>query len=148
MTKWMRVAALVLLPMMAACEDDATGGDTDDPGEEVTTIRLTMGGQSIDITNGVASGTLDIPRGQSTLTATFLRQTGTPVTLPGTGAFTLSVVSSNSARAAVTQTTPFSVTLNGLQTGAVTLNVALQHGSHPDLGPVPVSATVLAATDN
>ena len=149
MTKWMRVAALVLLPMMAACEDDSTGNVPDDIGEEVATIRLTLGSQTVDVAqNGSVSGDFDIPRGPSTMTATFLRQSGTPITLPSTGAFTIGVVSSNTGRVTVAQTNPFSVTLNGVQTGNATISVALVHGSHNEIGPFTVPVTVLPATDN
>ena len=149
MTKWMRVAALVLLPVMAACEDDATGTTQEDIGEEVATIRLTLGSQTVDISaTGSVSGNFDIPRGNSTMTATFLRQSGTPITLPATGAFTISAVSSNTGRVTVAQTNPFSVTLNGVQTGTATLAVGLVHGSHTEIGPFPVPVTVLPAVDN
>ena len=148
MTKWMRVAALVLLPVMAACEEEATGNNEEDPGEEVAVIRLAIGSQTVDIANGSAAGTLDIPRGASTLTATFHRQSGTPITLPSTGAFTIAVTSNNTSRVTVSQTNPFSVTVNGLQTGPASLNVSLVHGSHTELGPVPVSVNILAPVDN
>jgi hypothetical protein len=149
MTKWMRVAALVLLPMMAACEEEANGPDEVDPGEEVAVIRLALGNQTVDVAqNGSVSGTLDVPRGNSTLSATFHRQSGTPITLPSTGAFTIGVTSSNPGRVSVAQTNPFSVTLNGVQTGTATLAIRLIHGSHDEIGPFNVTVNVLPATDN
>lgn len=147
MTKWMRVAALALVPMMAACNEDETGPDAD-PGEEVQTIRLTLGTQTVDVSRtGSVAGTFAIPRGQSTVTVSFLRENGTPLTLPATGGFQINLTPSNAARVTVTRVGPYQFTLNGVQTGAVNFGVELIHGSHTELGPFTVGATVDPATD-
>jgi hypothetical protein len=149
MTKWLRIAALALIPMMAACTEDNEGTTDVDPADDVATIRLTMGSQSVDISRtGSVAGNFEVPRGPSTVTATFLRSNGTPISLPATGSFQINIVSSNSSRLTVGRTSPFVMTLNGVQTGAVTLQVSLMHGSHDDIGPFNVSATVLPASDN
>jgi hypothetical protein len=146
--KWMRIAVLALIPLAAACEEDGDGGTDVDVGEEVATIRLTMGSQSVDISSvGVVSGTLDIPRGATQLTASFLRANGTSIALPSTGTFQINVTPTNTARVTVARVSNFVVTLNGLQTGAVGLSVELHHGSHAEVGPHTVNATVLPATD-
>lgn len=148
MTKWMRIAALVLLPVMAACEGDDGGGPDTDPGDEVETIRLAIGTQTVELTNGTANRAMDIPRGNSTMTATFLRANGTAVALPATGSFSIVVTSVNNARVTSTQVSPYVVTLNGLQSGPSTLQVSLRHGSHDELGPWPMTVNVAPATDN
>jgi hypothetical protein len=146
--KWMRIAVLALIPLAAACEEDGDGGTDVDPGEDVETIRLTMGSQSVDISRGgVVSGTLEIPRGATQLSASFLRANGTSIALPSTGTFQINVTSTNTSRATVARVSNFVVTLNGLQTGAVGLSVELHHGSHAEVGPHTVNATVLPATD-
>ena len=148
MTKWMRIAALALIPLAAACEDDTDGGTDVDPGDDVETIRLTMGSQVVNISSGGAvSGSLDIPRGQTQMTATFLRANGTTLTLPSTG-FQINVTPTNTSRVTVARVNNFTVTLNGLQSGAVGLSVALAHGTHNEVGPHTVNATVANATEN
>jgi hypothetical protein len=148
MTKWMRIAALAFIPMLAACNEDATGPG-EDPGDDVQTIRLTLGTQTVDVSRtGSVGGTFEIPRGQSTLTASFLRENGTPLSLPLTGGFQINLTPSNAARVTVTRVSAYVFTLNGVQTGAVALGVELIHGSHTELGPFTVNATVDPATDN
>jgi hypothetical protein len=148
MTKWMRIAVLALIPLTAACDEDDGGGTDVDVGEDVETIRLTMGQQSVDISRGGAvSGTLTIPRGATQLTASFLRANGTTIALPSTSTFQINVTPTNTARATVARVSNFVVTVNGLQTGAVGLSVELHHGSHSEIGPHTVNATVAAATD-
>lgn len=148
MGKWMRVAALMLLPVMAACSDDNGPVDNTDPGEDVVLIRLTIGTATVDVTAGGASRGVDVPRGATSIDAAFLNANGNPVTLPASSTYALDVVSSNTQRLTFTRTGAFSGSLNGLQTGAVTLSVSLVHGSHTDFSPRTVNVNVLPATDS
>jgi hypothetical protein len=148
MTKWMRIAALALIPMLSACSDDQIVDDDDDLGEEVATIRLTIGQQTVDVDQDGANLSFDIPRGTSTITASFLRQSGTALVLPSNGEYAVNFVSANTARMSFARTGDFSGTLNGLQTGPVLMSVELLHGSHSDFGPHNVTVNVLPPTDN
>ena len=149
MSKWMRVAALILLPMMAAaCSDDSDPIDQGDPADAITTIRLQIGQQTVDITEAAgASRAVDVPRGATAVAATFLNANGNTVTLPSGSTFFIEIVSSNTSRLTYTSTGAFQGTLNGLQSGAASIAVTLMHGSHPDFGPRNVNITVLSATD-
>lgn len=147
MSKWMRVAALMLLPAMAACTDDSDPIARDDPAEDIVMIRLNIGGQIVDITEAGANRSVDVPRGATTLDASFLNANGNPVTLSSTSTYALGVVSSNTSRLTFTRTGPFAGTLNGLQTGAATIAVSIIHGSHDDFSPRNVTINVLPATD-
>jgi hypothetical protein len=148
MSKWMRVAALMLLPAMAACTDDSSPVDRDDPAEDIVMIRLNIGGQIVDITEAGANRAVDVPRGATSLDATFYNAGGTTVTLSSSSTYALGVVSSNTSRLSFTRTGPFSGTLNGLQTGEATLAVSIIHGSHDDFSPRNVTVNVLPATEN
>ena len=147
MSKWMRVAALMLLPAMAACSDDSDPIENDDPAEDIVMIRLNIGGQTVDITEAGANRTIDVPRGTTALAATFLNAAGNTVTLSSSSTYALEVVSSNTGRLTFARTAPFAGNLNGLQTGAATLAVSILHGSHTDFGPRNVTINVLPATD-
>jgi|SRR5688572_9258656 hypothetical protein len=148
MSKWMRVAALMLLPAMAACSDDSDPIDSDDPAESIVMVRLNIGGQTVEITEAGANRAVDVPRGATSLDATFFNAAGNPVTLSSTSTYALDVVSSNTGRLTFTRTGPFSGTLNGLQTGSATIAVKILHGSHEDFGPRNVTINVLPATEN
>ena len=149
MAKWMGVAALMLLPAMAACSDDNGPIDNADPGDAVAMIRLTIGQATVDVTAGGASRGVDVPRGATTFDAAFLNANGNPVTFPASSStFAIEVISSNTGRLTFTRTGPFSGTLNGIQTGAATITVSLVHGSHTDFQPRTVNINVLPATDS
>ncbi len=149
MSKWSQAAALMLLPLMAACTSDQDPIDNGDPADDIATIRLTIGQQTVDITEASgASREVDVPRGATTLNASFINANGNPVTLSSTSTFFIDVVPSNTARLTFTRTSPFGGNLNGLQTGAVPVAITLMHGSHPDFGPRNVTINVLPPTDN
>ena len=148
MAKWMGVAALMLLPVMAACSEDNGPIDNADPGDDVAMIRLTIGQATVDVTAGGASRGVDVPRGATAIDAAFLNANGNPVTFPASSTFAIEVTSSNTGRLTFTRTGPFSGTLNGIQTGAATISVSLVHGSHIDFQPRTVNINVLPATDN
>jgi hypothetical protein len=148
MTKWMRIAALAILPALAACSDDQGPVDNDDPADDITTIRLTIGDDVVDITQGGANRGVDVPRGATSIDAAFLNANGNAVILPGTASYQLSLVPNNTSRLTFTRTGPFAGTLNGIGTGAVLLEVELEHSDHSHFGPHNVSINVLPATDN
>jgi hypothetical protein len=148
MTKWMRIAALALVPMLSACTEDPIIDEDTDPGDDVATIRLQIGQQTVDVGPGGAVLTFDIPRGESTINASFLRQSGTTLTLPSTGEYSVSFIPATPSRMTFTRTGHFSGTLTGLQTGPTTMQVALVHGSHSDFGPHNVTVNVLPPIDN
>jgi hypothetical protein len=149
MTKWMRVAALMLLPVFAACTDDSDPIDNDDLGESVETIRLQIGTSFVDITDaGANPASVDVPRGATPVAASFLNANGTTVSLSSSSTYSVEVVSGNTQRLTFTRTGAFTGNFNGIQTGAVTVQVSLLHGSHTDFGPRSVTINVLPATDN
>jgi hypothetical protein len=147
MTKWLRIAALALVPIMSACTEDPIIDPDADPGEDVATIRLTVATQTIDIGPGGASLSLDLPRGTTTITATFLRANGTTLTLPSTGAFAVNFASNNTNRMTFTRTGNFTGTLTAGLAGPAILSVELLHGSHTDFGPHNVTVNVQPPTD-
>jgi hypothetical protein len=148
MSKWMRAAVLVLVPLMASCTDDEEPLVSNDPGDAIAIIRLTIGQTTVDVTSSGASRDVDVPRGATTLAATFINNNGTTVTLPSATTYALDVVSSNTGRLTFTRTGAFTGTLNGVLSGAATISVNLVHGSHSHVGPRTVNVTVLQATDN
>lgn len=148
MRKWMRIAALMILPAIAACSDDSDPIDNDDPADAITTIRLVIGSQSVDITESGASRAVDVPRGNTAVDATFLNANGNTVILPSNTTYAIQVVSQNTQRLTFARTGAFAGTFNGVQTGPVTVEVSLLHGSHTDFGPRNVTINVLPATDN
>jgi hypothetical protein len=147
MSKLMRVAALLILPVLAACADNSDPVENDDLADSITTIRLTIGTQTVDITEQGASRAVDVPRGTTSVEASFLNANGNNVTLPSNTTYAIEIVSQNTSRLTFTRTAAFSGTFNGLQTGAATVAVSLLHGSHSDFGPRNVTINVLPATD-
>jgi hypothetical protein len=147
MSKWMRVAALMLLPVMAACTDDSDPVDDGDPADAITMIRLTIGSQTVDITEAGANRAVDVPRGATAVAASFYNAGGGEVVLSSSSTYAIELVSQNTGRLTFTRTGAFAGTFNGLQTGAVTVAVSLLHGSHADFGPRNVTINVQAPTD-
>lgn len=148
MIKWMRLAAMMLLPVMAACAEDSDPIDSGDPADAITMIRLTIGSQTVDITEAGANRAVDVPRGSTPVTATFYNQGGGEVLLSSSSTYAINLVSQNTGRLTFTRTGAFTGTFGGIQTGAVIVAVSLLHGDHEDFGPRNVTINVLPATDS
>lgn len=146
-TKWMRTAALLLLPVMAACEEDPVASD---PADDLAQIRLLIGTQTININEGGPDKAITIPFGTTAISATFWRANGTQLSLPSSS-YRLDITSANSGRVIFTRgSSNFGGTLNGVTTGSTTLSIGLFHTGedHYDFGPHNVNITVQQATDS
>ena len=136
MTKWMRAAALALLiPALGACEDDPEGPD--DAGDEIGSVRLTIGTQTITMNSGgtVTGGPITLVAGVATpVTAVFLSPTNQSITL--SNEFRLDVTPDNSGRLTFTRTGSFAGSLTGNSAGAANASVAVFHigEGHNDWG--------------
>ncbi len=131
---------------MSACKDDATGlDDHDEP--EVASVRLTIGGQVITISdNGTVSpsGTIVLPVAASTITAEFLDDAGAPIDELSPAEFQLNVTVAPTAAATFARSTtnPFAGTLTPAAAAEnVTVRFSLFHleEQHEDFGPFPVT---------
>jgi hypothetical protein len=134
------LALLVLvLGSIAACDDDPT--EPEDPAEDLAVIRLSIGGQQVNITEG-AGGSVTIPLGATAVSATFLDAAG--LTLDLGSAFELRLNSTNTARVTFTRSGPFAGSLNGLTAGNAVVEVVLWHieEQHEDFGPQNLTVTV------
>lgn len=119
--KLRRWAGFALVAVMtaatAACGDDPTGED-DEP--EIAEVRVTVGNQTVTINDaGTQTGTLTVPRGQSTVTVAFLRDNGQPETLVTAAEFDLRLVPR-------TGTTGITFTANGVTGGTINTTTAGQ----------------------
>lgn len=127
-----RRAAPVLFAALAlsvgAC-DPETPTRNDHP--DVASVRLTVGSQTVTVTESGQTGTLTVPQGQSTVGITWLDSGGSTITF--TQVVTLQIVS-------VTAGTGVSFAASGLGGGLLTttsagqksVTVRLIHGDHPD----------------
>ena len=147
MSEWMRGASLMILPALAVGVGNAEPSDNDDLADSITTIRLTIGTQTVDITEQGASRAVDVPRGNTTVDASFLNANGNSVTLPSNTTYAIQIVSQNTSRLTFTRTAAFSGTFNGLQTGTDTIELSHLHGPNPDFDPRNETINVLPATD-
>lgn len=141
MTNWMRTAALaVMVSALAACSDDPEGPD--EHADEVAIIRLTIGTQVFNITEGGAQGGLTIPVGSHPVTAVFLAADNDVLTLGSD--FRLDFNTENSSVVTFTRTGALSGTLNGVAAGTAVVRVGLFHleEGHYDFGTHPVNVTV------
>jgi hypothetical protein len=129
---------LVALLSLAACEDPA---EVEVP--EATMIRLVAAGQTVDITTDGASRSLNLVRGNNTVTATFFRDNGNELQL-GTNDFEIRLTPANTGVATFTRTGAFAGTLAGVATGSTQVSVELFHkiDQHAHLGPVQVTVNV------
>ena len=112
---------------VSACGDD---GVEPEPEPEVATLRLVIGTQTVSVnvaSGAVTGGPVIIARGNTNVTATFLRADGSAEPLVTGTLFRLDASSSNSAVVTYTSTGPFTGTLNGLQAGTGTVTFALFH---------------------
>jgi hypothetical protein len=136
-------AALPLILAFAACGDDPVAQE-EDPADAVVAMRLVVGSQTITVSdNGtVTGGPIVLPRGNTTITASFLDDANAVVT--GLDEFRLEVTTDNAAVASFTRTSAFVGNLVGSAAGQTILRFSLWHiaEGHNDFGPLPVSTTV------
>ena len=133
--------AMFTLLAVAACDDDPV--EPEDPADAVVTMRLTVGTQAINITDGnVTGGPINLSVGNMAITATFLDDAGAQVT--GLDDFELRVTSDNATVASFNRTGAFAGNLVGAAAGQTILRFSLFHleEQHDDFGPFPVSVTV------
>lgn len=141
MTKWMRAAVMaVLVTAVTACDDDSTGPD--EHADEVAIIRLTIGSQVFNITEGGAQGGLTIPVGSHPVTAVFLAADNDVLTLGSD--FRLDFNTENASVVTFTRTGALSGTLNGVAAGTAVVRVGVFHleEGHYDFGTHPINVTV------
>ena len=141
-TRAHRIALVALaLGTAAACGDDAAGPD--DPGAGLATIRLTIGGMTVNLTAGGAGAAVDIPQGNTPVSAVFLDAGGGEVALD-VAEFELRIVSSNTTRLRFVRLGAFTGTLEASELGTIALQVSLFHldDDHADFGPQNLTVTV------
>ena len=111
---------------VSACSDSTEP----DPEPAVATLRLVIGTQTVSVnvaSGAVTGGPVIIARGNTNVTATFLRADGSAEALVTGTLFRLDGTSSNSAVVTYTSTGAFTGTLNGVQAGTGTVTFALHH---------------------
>lgn len=147
MRRWMRTAALLLMPVIAACEEDPV---VSDPADAVATMRLTLGSQVVAVHENGADKPIVILTGPSPITASFFRANGTEMSLPS-ASYRLDITSDNTGRVSFTRGTgSFSGTLNGNIAGSTVLRVSLLRTSDNRVvfGPHPVNITIQQSTES
>jgi hypothetical protein len=133
MMKWMRIVALTLLvPAFVACDDST---EPDDHAEDVASVRLTIGNQTITMgpSGNVTGGNVTLVRNTSTpVTAVFLAADGDVITL--SNEFRLDLTPSTGITFA--RTGPFAGTLTSATAGSGTVQVCVFHipAGHCDYG--------------
>jgi hypothetical protein len=137
------IALPLLMLVAAACGDDPVAEE--DPAEAVVAMRLTIGTQTITVSdNGtVTGGPIMIPVGNTAITAAFLDDANQVVT--GLDAeFRLDVTTNNANVATFTATSAFAGNLTGVAAGQTILEFALFHieENHEDFGYHDVPVTV------
>lgn len=135
------VTLFAAITFISACDDDPV--EPEDPADEIATIRLAIGAQTVDMTDS-NSPSVTIPRQANAVAVTFLDAAGS--TLPNSlfSDFEIRLVSENAARLTFTRTGAFTGTLTGLSAGAAVIQVSLFHleEGHEDFGPRPLAVTV------
>lgn len=128
----MRRAAPVLFAALAlslgACDPESP---TRNDHPDVAAVRLTVGAQTVTVTESGQTGTLTVPQGQSTVNITWLDSSGSTISF--NQVVTLQIVS-------VTAGTGVSFAASGVLGGLLTatsagqksMRVRLIHGDHPD----------------
>jgi hypothetical protein len=140
-----RLAAYVVLPLVAALSAlTGCGSDPVEPEEpEIGSIRLTVGSQTLVITEGGPQGTLTISGASSSVSVAFFDDVGDSMTLDA-DEFELRLTPANTGVLTFTRTGAFTGTLNRVSAGSTTMTVSAYHKveQHDDFGPHTVSVTV------
>src|SRR5262245_34420350 len=113
----------------------------------VTSVRLTVGNQTITVSNTgtVTGGPITIARPTApTLSASFLNAAGSQDPVAHGGSFQLNATPDNASILTFTRTSGFVGTLTGVARGSTNLTISLFHitGGDNDFGPFPVPVTV------
>lgn len=136
------VAAFVSA-IAAGCDGNSTGSDEQEP--EIASVRVTVGAQSVTITNnGTQTGTLTVPRGNSTVAVTWLRADGSVETVVTSSEFEVRMVAaSGTSGVTFTPNGAFGGTLNTTSAGQKVLRLSLFHleEQHDDFGPLNLTLT-------
>lgn len=122
----LRALALILVAAsaVAACGNDPAEPD-DDPADRLATIRLTIGNQTVNLTEG-AIVAVTLPLGETTVTATFLDDQGANLVIPS-DEFELRFEPDNTALVTFGATGAFAGRLTGVAAGATNVAVLLWH---------------------
>ncbi len=135
-------AALSLGVALGACEDDPVVVEEE---PEVATMRLTIGAQTVDVSDaGVVTGGPIAISANTTVSVQWLKADGSVEDVITAAEFQLNVTSNNSALVTFTRTSAFVGTLVRVAPGNTVLNFSLFHPGegHEDFGPFPVSINV------
>jgi hypothetical protein len=139
--------ALTLLSLVAAsaCESNPTAVDQAEA--SVSSVRLTVGSQTITVSNTgtVTGGPITITRLTApTISASFLNAAGSQDPVAQGGSFQLNATPADTSTLTFTRTSAFVGTLRGVAAGSTNLTVSLFHitAGDSDFGPFPVPVTV------
>ena len=138
-----RFLGMVLLAgAIAACDDDPVDPGHDD-GEEVSTIRLTIGTQVLNIVDGQSTGTATVSVGTTPVSVVFLADDGDTIDLHA-DEFEIRITPAAQSGLTFTRTSAFAGNLQATSTGTKTLQIILYHleASHAELGPYMVTVIV------
>jgi hypothetical protein len=140
-----RALDVVSLAAVPACISQIGGAV--DPEASVSSVRLTVGSQTMTVssTGAVAGGLITITRPATpAISASFLNAAGAQDPVAHGGNFQLNATSADTATLTFTRTSAFSGTLTGVAAGSTNLNVSLFHvtGGDNDFGPFAVPVTV------
>jgi hypothetical protein len=138
--------SLVSLVAAPACDSSPTTG-AEDPEANVASVRLTVGSQTLTVsdTGAVTGGPITITRPTApTITASFLNVAGSPDAVAHGGNFQLNASPANTSTLTFMRSSAFAGTLTGVAAGSTNLNVSLFHttGGDNDFGPFPVPVVV------
>jgi hypothetical protein len=125
--RWAGLAAVVALTATTgACSDDPTGEERE---PEIAFARISVGGQSVTINDaGTQTGTLTVPRGQSTVTVAYFRDNNQPEDLVTSAEFEVRLLArTGTSGVTFTPSGAFGGTLNTTTAGAKSLDVQLFH---------------------
>ncbi len=149
MKKAMRVAALLILPViMAACTDDGSGPIRGDVGNDVEIMRLQVGADLVDITKTGATTAVDFTQGEVLLSVEFRDDEDRLVDLDADEGFQINIIPASANRLTFQRTGAFTGLLTGLLAGATTMQVELVHQGHVHFGPHIVTVNVIPIGDN
>ena len=137
---------LLSLSAVPACTIP-TIGDGGDTEANVSSVRLTVGGQTISVSNtgAVTGGPITVTRPATpAISASFLNAAGAQDPVAHGGNFQLNATSADTSTLVFTRTSAFAGTLTGVAAGSINLNVSLFHvtDGDNDFGPFAVPVTV------
>lgn len=133
---------IAAVAFMTACDDDPVE-PPDEHADEVDTIRLAIGEETIDITSSGAEGDITIPVGDTPVSATFWAEDGDEVDIHD-DEFEVQILSDDTDVVTYTPSSSFDGTLTGVNAGSAIVEVQLFHleEGHPDFGPHDVNVLV------